>query len=104
MPARRLFVLLVLGLCAVPRVAPAASYRGRIVDGHAYPGRIQHPDYGAYDVTVEFDDDRVQLRFMQGGRMIVHLEDPVIDDPGDIPVLDHRRGVTWSLRVDGLGR
>ena len=102
MHSRRLLLLLALGLVGCPREADGATYRGRIVDGRNYQGRIANPDHGAYDVTVEFDDDRVTMRFMQGGRIIGHLEDTVIDDPRRIPVLDHRRGITWSLRVDGL--
>lgn len=96
-----LMALFAIGLAAS---ASAASYRGRPVDGHTYGGRIQHPDYGSYEVKAEFHDDRVNLTFMMGGRMVAHLEDTEILDPEDIPIMDHRRGITWSLRIEGLDR
>ena len=85
--------------------AHAAHFRGKSVDGRWFSGDLHHPDFGTYrNVDVRFDGDHVMIGIPGGGQLNCHLEDEAILDAHEIPCQDYRRGIVWTLSVDGLGR
>lgn len=83
--------------------ASAAVYRESSVDGRRYRGTLHHADYGRYEnAEIRFRGEHVYVHFVQGGRLVLVLEDEDIQDPHEIMAYDPRRGITWELDVKDM--
>jgi hypothetical protein len=99
----RRIVLLAFAAALCAATAGAATYRGRLVDGKWFQGRIVNNTFGAYDTYVKFSGDRVLYGSPSGAsHFLGTLEEEEIADPRDIQVYDARRGIWWSVTVYNL--
>lgn len=81
----------------------AAEYKGKNVDGEDHDCTAFSYDTGKYYyVTVEFDGDEAIVKFKNGGRLRLTLDDEEIDDPSSISAFDYKKGVFWDLDVPDL--
>jgi hypothetical protein len=95
--------LVALAIGVSVTTAPAATYRGRNVDGRRYQGSILNNDYGMIDgVEVKFEAEHAYI-YLRGGRLVLILQDESITDPHRIAADDPERGTVWEIRLTDLG-
>lgn len=79
------FTLAIL-LCQMPR-GLAAEYGGKSIDGRTFPAQVySYETGGVYDAQVQFNGNQVTIEFTSGGRLLVRLQQPMIQDPTKIEV------------------
>jgi hypothetical protein len=74
-----LFALLLAG------PAIAAEYRGKIIDGRRFTGKVYaYETGGVFDVQVQFRKKQAVLYFVNGGQQTIRLKRSKITDPKNI--------------------
>ena len=99
---RHVLIYAVLAL-AIPAVSPAATWKGRSVDGPRFNASIVHDDFGAIsNVDVKFNGHDVTVYLRGSSQLNLVLDEEEIADPRHIMARDHRRGIQWEINVRNL--
>lgn len=78
----------------------AAEYNGQSIDGRRFEAEVYSYSRGSYyTLEVEFIRDQVIIYFPRGGRIVVDLDDEVIEDLSDVSAWTLKHGF-WDIDLD----